>query len=806
MHRYKDESDCEYKYHRSSPSRRRDDYYYEMNDREHLREEPKIRSKELHDKYQDSRQQKKNERFEQEKLRNVMRNETYHRDLPLDRIHAKRDKDLRKGSNHETKMYIHDELHEDDTEDYHSHFENDYGKRSGRRDREDRNDRSDNSEYYKYNERRKFYDDDDDDDDDDHYHRKKGMSRERKVEETLSYNASDREKSRVSPGSEYGTKTYIYETMKDAPIEASRRENHSRLSSNIARDDESRVSSRSNKSSNRKLKLNRLDAIDEYGSNNARKVNSSPVEMEIFKETDSRRDEKKDIHTYPKQRKPKENKTARRREHEKESSFHQNQRESKERMTHTKQYKSDRKYDNTESYERKEPKSHKGMSESTFADDHSISSSKRKGLGFLRIFKRKESEKDSCSDPEIKHDEKRSVSRQKKIYSRENSVDSDDLRYRERERGAYVDNVSNKRYVERDDRVRSRKSKSLGYDHHEEPSNIRVDDRYFERKHKLPKERRIERDHDIRNDDDTLQEDFEQIRIRSEKKKMPHYRDEMKTRNEPKLKEYQNMYDSQGINRFESHGKRRNFDKDKGNTHKTYVSNNVKDDAVLKFRDRDRVQKSEYIDGIKKRNYRRNHESLQDAYANRYSSYDRSDQKMSSSAQSPESVSSFESCSQSGNENASTRSISPSIKSRTHAKSTIKNDQQKYVDKRNRSKDDIPKSALSLAVLSDIKKGDISLKEAPTDNQKDQNNDILSQIRMGKKLNSSPRNLSPKPEKPMTILDEIKQGKQLKKAKPSSKDRCEESRDDALKEIRARRKRVANSKSRSCGYSSDEWT
>jgi hypothetical protein len=265
---------------------------------------------------------------------------------------------------------------------------------------------------------------------------------------------------------------------------------------------------------------------------------------------------------------------------------------------------------------------------------------------------------------------------------------------------------------------------------------------------------------------------------------MSHYREGLSTRDEIKVKKSPGRYESEEIGRFEDHV---------GNQNIRERSNRGRD----------------HNDGYSDKYFRRKHEPMYLKGENCYVSDDLTDEKLRSSVQSSESFSSVESRSPSlpqrqGDEKASIRNTSPQIKKRVQTRMIADTKIHKGFGERNQTKDEIPKSALSLAVLSDIKKGDIALKEVSTEEKKD-DNDILSQIRNGTKLNSRIRTLSPKPEKPMTILDEIKKGKQLKKAGPSSNNQEKESRYDALSGIKARRKRVGNSKNRFDGYGSDEW-
>lgn len=121
------------------------------------------------------------------------------------------------------------------------------------------------------------------------------------------------------------------------------------------------------------------------------------------------------------------------------------------------------------------------------------------------------------------------------------------------------------------------------------------------------------------------------------------------------------------------------------------------------------------------------------------------------------------------------------------------------------SKHSIPKSALGLAVLQDIKKGDVALKTPEFQRLQDKE-DFRTQDQTEQKLNSAHRYCSSKPNKPTSILDEIKSGtKTLKKVKPSSTTLKHESSDATLNIIRARRKLLEKQKHNSFGYSSEEW-
>jgi hypothetical protein len=630
--------------------------------------------------------------------------------------------------------------------------------------------------------------------DDHYYHPEDWMGRhEDKTEKRYIRPSSQHaKKSRELPGgSEQSTKRYIHESSKDVPAEVLYRklrhgkEDHCRLSSNIIQDDESRVSSKSNKSSNHKLKSNRLKAIDEYQVNHTETLMYNPLELKDTKTLGhTLNDDEMNLYYHLDEPERKESRRRNRREHEEEEDYHPKERKNKENNNHSKQYKNDREYDIIESYGRKESKKQDYTSKSAYADDHSMLSSKRKGLGFLRIFKRKESEKDDFGDTDRKREEHRSVSGRKKKYDSKHVIEVEDYVHRKKERDVY--RVDSKRYIDSNDKSRSRKSKSLGYsDDDYAGSDIRVNNRLSEHKYKPPRERQGHRDRNIQDeyDDDRspyiFEEEFDRMHIHKQNKKMYHHQEELNNMKETKVKKYPNKYESKEMNRFQDHSGNHDFN--------------------------ERIHKSRDIDGDFKRHYRRRHESMQ------VDSDTLTDERMRSSVQSLESFSSFENRAHSvpqrrDHEKISVRDTSTNIKMKKSTKMIAETEVHKPLQKRNQPKDEIPKSALSLAVLSEIKKGDVSLKEVSTEEKKVDNHDILSQIRNGTKLNSRPRSLSPKPEKPMTILDEIKKGKQLKKAEPSTKVPNKESNDDTLDGIRARRKRAGNSKTRSSGYCSDEWT
>ena len=83
---------------------------------------------------------------------------------------------------------------------------------------------------------------------------------------------------------------------------------------------------------------------------------------------------------------------------------------------------------------------------------------------------------------------------------------------------------------------------------------------------------------------------------------------------------------------------------------------------------------------------------------------------------------------------------------------------------------DIKKSALSSNVLTDIVSGNIELKPPkPSNEEKSPRNlSIFDQIKMGKNLKkATERELAPKPRRPISIMDEIKIGVDLKKVASS---------------------------------------
>lgn len=83
---------------------------------------------------------------------------------------------------------------------------------------------------------------------------------------------------------------------------------------------------------------------------------------------------------------------------------------------------------------------------------------------------------------------------------------------------------------------------------------------------------------------------------------------------------------------------------------------------------------------------------------------------------------------------------------------------------------DIKKSALSSNVLTDIVSGNIELKPPkPSNEEKSPRSlSIFDQIKMGKNLKkATERELAPKPRRPISIIDEIKIGVDLKKVASS---------------------------------------
>lgn len=82
----------------------------------------------------------------------------------------------------------------------------------------------------------------------------------------------------------------------------------------------------------------------------------------------------------------------------------------------------------------------------------------------------------------------------------------------------------------------------------------------------------------------------------------------------------------------------------------------------------------------------------------------------------------------------------------------------------------IKKSALSSNVLTDIVSGNIELKPPKPGNEEKspQKLSIFDQIKMGKNLKkATERELAPQPKRPISIMDEIKIGVDLKKVATS---------------------------------------